>query len=142
MLKKLFLFQIIILTLRHNSKVKPRLSGTQNHQRFYLQHKMISIMARIERTYSQEKVKQMLKLNEVLLDYLLRELPSDAVFPSKTDKGMNVLFTPTLKLLLNLPFAFPVPFNHLTCGIRLKIPVAGVHEHVCLGDPIPIMGGT
>lgn len=36
-------------------------------------------MARIERTYSQEKVKQMLKLNEVLLDYLLRELPSDAV---------------------------------------------------------------
>lgn len=37
-------------------------------------------MARIERTYSQEKVKQMLKLNEVLLDYLLRELPSDAVF--------------------------------------------------------------
>lgn len=25
------------------------------------------------------KVKQMLKLNEVLLDYLLRELPSDAV---------------------------------------------------------------
>jgi len=99
-------------------------------------------MARIERTYSQEKVKQMLKLNEVLLDYLLRELPSDALFPSKTDKGMNVLFTPTLKLLLNLPFAFPVPFNHLTCGIRLKIPVAGVHEHVCLGGPIPIMGGT
>lgn len=134
MLKKLCLFKIIILTLRHNSKVKPRLSGTQNHQRFYLQHKMISIMARIERTYSQEKVKQMLKLN--------RELPSDAVFPSKTDKGMNVLFTPTLKLLLNLPFAFPVPFNHLTCGIRLKIPVAGVHEHVCLGVPIPIMGGT
>ena len=132
MLKKLCLFKIIILTLRHNSKVKPRLSGTQNHQRFYLQHKMISIMAR--RTYSQEKVKQMLKLN--------RELPSDAVFPSKTDKGMNVLFTPTLKLLLNLPFAFPVPFNHLTCGIRLKIPVAGVHEHVCLGVPIPIMGGT
>ena len=103
---------------------------------------MISIMARIERTYSQEKVKQMLKLNEVLLDYLQRELPSDAVFPSKTDKGMNDLFTPTLKLLLNLPFAFPVPFNHLTCGIRLKIPVAGVHEHVCLGVPIPIMGGT
>lgn len=102
MLKKLCLFKIIILTLRHNSKVKPRLSGTQNHQRFYLQHKMISIMARIERTYSQEKVKQMLKLNEVLLDYLQRELPSDAVFPSKTDKGMNVLFTPTLKLLLNL----------------------------------------
>ena len=30
-------------------------------------------MARIERTYSQEKVKQMLKLNEVLLDYLQRE---------------------------------------------------------------------
>lgn len=56
MLKKLCLFKIIILTLRHNSKVKPRLSGTQNHQRFYLQHKMISIMARIERTYSQEKV--------------------------------------------------------------------------------------
>ena len=55
------------------------MSGTQNHQRFYLQHKTISIMARIERTYSQEKVKQMLKLNEVLLDYLLRELPSDAV---------------------------------------------------------------
>lgn len=27
-------FKIIILTLRHNSKVKPRLSGTQNHQRF------------------------------------------------------------------------------------------------------------
>ena len=79
MLKKLCLFQIIILTLRHYSKVKPRLSGTQNQQRFYLQHKMISIMARIERTYSQEKVKQMLKLNEVLLDYLLRELPSDAV---------------------------------------------------------------
>lgn len=51
-------------------------------------------MARIERTYSQEKVKQMLKLNEVLLDYLLRELPSDAVLPSITDKGMNVLFTP------------------------------------------------
>lgn len=97
MLKKLCLFKIIILTLRHNSKVKPRLSGTQNHQRFYLQHKMISIMARIEK-----KVKQMLKLNEVLLDYLQRELPSDAVFPSKTDKGMNVLFTPTLKLLLNL----------------------------------------
>ena len=72
MLKKLCLLQIIILTLRHNSKVKPRLSsGTQNHQRFYQQHKMISIMAR--------KVKQMLKLNEVLLDYLLRELPSDAV---------------------------------------------------------------
>ena len=71
MLKKLCLFQIIILTLRHYSKVKPRLSGTQNQQRFYLQHKMISIMAR--------KVKQMLKLNEVLLDYLLRELPSDAV---------------------------------------------------------------
>ena len=47
MLKKLCLFQIIILTLRHNSKVKPRLSGTQNHQRFYLQHKMISIMARV-----------------------------------------------------------------------------------------------
>lgn len=89
MLKKLCLFKIIILTLRHNSKVKPRLSGTQNHQRFYLQHKMISIMARIEK-----KVKQMLKLNEVLLDYLQRELPSDAVFPSKTDKGMNVLFTP------------------------------------------------
>ena len=44
--------------------------------------------------------------------------------------------------LLNLPFAFPVPLNHLTCGIRLKIPVAGVHEHVCLGVPIPIMGGT
>ena len=43
-------------------------------------------MARIERTYSQEKVKQMLKLNEVLLDYLQRELPSDAVFLSKTDK--------------------------------------------------------
>ena len=79
MLKKLCLFQIIILTLWHNSKVKPRLSGTQNHQRFYQQHKMISIMVRIERTYSQEKVKQMLKLNEVLLDYLLRELPSDAV---------------------------------------------------------------
>lgn len=97
MLKKLCLFKIIILTLRHNSKVKPRLSGTQNHQRFYLQHKMISIMARIEK-----KVKQMLKLNEVLLDYLQRELPSDAVFPSKTDKGINVLFTPTLKLLLNL----------------------------------------
>lgn len=38
MLKKLCLFKIIILTLRHNSKVKPRLSGTQNHQRFYLQH--------------------------------------------------------------------------------------------------------
>lgn len=55
------------------------MSGTQNHQRFYQQHKMISIMVRIERTYSQEKVKQMLKLNEVLLDYLLRELPSDAV---------------------------------------------------------------
>lgn len=36
-------------------------------------------MARIERTYSQEKVKQMQKLNEVLPDYLLRELPSDAV---------------------------------------------------------------
>lgn len=71
MLKKLCLFKIIILTLRHNSKVKPRLSGTQNHQRFYLQHKMISIMARIEK-----KVKQMLKLNEVLLDYLQRELPS------------------------------------------------------------------
>lgn len=51
-------------------------------------------MARIERTYSQEKVKQMLKLNEVLLDYLLRELPSDAVLPSITDKGMNVLFPP------------------------------------------------
>ena len=85
MLKKLCLFQIIILTLRHNSKVKPRLSGTQNHHRFYLQHKMISIMARIERTYSQEKVKQMLKLNEVLLDYLLRELPSDAVLPSITE---------------------------------------------------------
>lgn len=99
-------------------------------------------MARIERTYSQEKVKQMLKLNEVLLDYLLRELPSDAVLPSITDKGMNVLFTPTLKLLLNLPFAFPVPFNHLTCGIRLKIPVTGVHEHVWLGVPIPIIGGT
>lgn len=49
MLKKLCLFKIIILTLRHNSKVKPRLSGTQNHQRFYLQHKMISIMARIEK---------------------------------------------------------------------------------------------
>ena len=50
MLKKLCLFKIIILTLRHNSKVKPRLSGTQNHQRFYLQHKMISIMARTDVT--------------------------------------------------------------------------------------------
>ena len=99
-------------------------------------------MARIEKTYNLEKVKQMLKHNEVLLDYLLRELPSDAVLPSKTDKGMNFLFTPTLKLLLNLPFTLPVPFNHLTCGIRLKMPVAGVHEHVRLGVPIPIMGGT
>lgn len=111
MLKKLCLFKIIILTLRHNSKVKPRLSGTQNHQRFYLQHKMISIMARIERTYSQEKVKQMLKLNEVLLDYLQRELPSDAVFPSKTDKGMNVLFTP-LSNYCSI-FHLPSPY-HLT----------------------------
>ena len=99
-------------------------------------------MARIEKTYNLEKVKQMLKHNEVLLDYLLRELPSDAVLPSKTDKGMNGLFTPTLKLLLNLPFTLPVPFNHLTCGIRLKMPVAGVHKHVRLGVPIPIMGGT
>ena len=44
--------------------------------------------------------------------------------------------------LFNLPFALPVPFNHFTCGIRLKIPVAGVHEQVRLGVPIPIMGGT
>lgn len=107
MLKKLCLFKIIILTLRHNSKVKPRLSGTQNHQRFYLQHKMISIMARIERTYSQEKVKQMLKLNEVLLDYLQRELPSDAVFPSKTDKGMNVLFPPHSQIIAQSSICLP-----------------------------------
>lgn len=46
--QKLCLFQIIILTLRYNSKVKPRLSGTQYHQRFYLQHIKISIVARIE----------------------------------------------------------------------------------------------
>ncbi|MQN80277.1 hypothetical protein F7D73_04795 [Prevotella copri] len=99
-------------------------------------------MAKIERTYNQEKAKQILKHNVALLDYSLRELPLDAVLPSRTDKGMNYSFTPTLNSLFNLPFAFPVPFNHLTCGIRLKIPVAGVHEHVCLGVPIPIMGGT
>ena len=46
--QKLCLFQIIILTLRYNSKVKPRLTGTQYHQRFYLQHIKISIVARIE----------------------------------------------------------------------------------------------
>ena len=80
---------------------------------------MVSIMAKIERTYN-----------------------PDAVLFGNTNKGMNYPFTPTLNSLLNLPFAFPVPFNHLTCGIRLKIPVAGVHEHVCLGVPIPIMGGT
>ena len=124
MLKKLCLFQIIILTLRHKNK------------------KLVSIMAKIERTYNQEKAKQILKHNVALLDYSLRELPLDAVLPSRTDKGMNYSFTPTLNSLFNLPFAFPVPFNHLTCGIRLKIPVAGVHEHVCLGGPIPIMGGT
>ena len=66
----------------------------------------------------------------------------DTVLFSNTNKGMNYPFTPTIKLLLNLPFAFPVPFNHLTCGIRLKIPIAGVHEHVCLGVPIPRMGGA
>ena len=124
MLKKLCLFQIIILTLRQKNK------------------KLVSIMAKIERTYNQEKAKQILKHNVALLDYSLRELPLDAVLPSRTDKGMNYSFTPTLNSLFNLPFAFPVPFNHLTCGIRLKIPVAGVHEHVCLGVPIPIMGGT
>ena len=53
---------------------------------------MISIMARIERTYSQEKVKQMLKLNELLLDYLLRELPTDAILPSKTEGTEKVPF--------------------------------------------------
>ena len=124
MLKKLCLFQIIILTLRHKNK------------------KLVSIMARIERTYNQEKAKHILKHNVALLDYSLRELPLDAVLPSRTDKGMNYSFTPILNSLFNLPFAFPVPFNHLTCGIRLKIPVAGVHEHVRLGVPIPIMGGT
>ena len=80
---------------------------------------MVSIMAKIERTYN-----------------------PDAVLFGNTNKGMNYSFTPTLNSLLNLPFALPVPFNHLTCGIRLKIPIAGVHEHVCLGVPIPIMGGT
>ena len=124
MLKKLCLFQIIILTLRHKNK------------------KLVSIMAKIERTYNQEKAKHILKHNVALLDYSLRELPLDAVLPSRTDKGMNYSVTPTLNSLFNLPFAFPVPFNHLTCGIRLKIPVAGVHEHVRLGVPIPIMGGT
>ena len=99
-------------------------------------------MARIERTYNQEKAKQILKHNVALLDYSLRELPLDAVLPSRTGTGMNYSFTPTLNSLFNLPFAFPVPFNHLTCSIRLKIPVAGVHEHVRLGVPIPIMGGT
>ena len=99
-------------------------------------------MAKIERTYNQEKAKHILKHNVALLDYSLRELPLDAVLPSRTDKGMNYSVTPTLNSLFNLPFAFPVPFNHLTCGIRLKIPVAGVHEHVRLGVPIPIMGGT
>lgn len=69
-------------------------------------------MARIERTYSQEKVKQMLKLNEVLLDYLLRELPSDAVLPSITDKGMNVLFPPPLSNYCSI-FHLPSPY-HLT----------------------------
>ena len=49
-------------------------------------------MARIERTYSQEKVKQMLKLNELLLDYLLRELPTDAILPSKTEGTEKVPF--------------------------------------------------
>ena len=107
MLKKLCLFQIIILTLRHNSKVKPRLSGTQNHQRFYLQHKMISIMARIERTYSQEKVKQMLKLNEVLLDYLLRELPSDAVLPSITECGDERFVHPHTQIIAQSSICLP-----------------------------------
>lgn len=35
----------------------------------------------------------------------------DTVLFSNTNKGMNYPFTPTIKLLLNLPFAFPVPFN-------------------------------
>ena len=43
-------------------------------------------MARIERTYNQEKAKQILKHNVALLDYSLRELPLDAVLPSRTDK--------------------------------------------------------
>ena len=53
-------------------------------------------MAKIERTYNQEKAKQILKHNVALLDYSLRELPLDAVLPSRTDKGMNYSFTPTL----------------------------------------------
>lgn len=66
----------------------------------------------------------------------------DAVLFGNTNKGMNYSFTPTLNSLFYLPFAFPIPFNHFTCGIRLKIPVAGMHEQVRLGVPIPIMGGT
>ena len=66
MLKKLCLFQIIILTLRHNSKGNQDCRALSISKKFYQQHKTISIMARIERTYSQEKVKQMLKLNEDL----------------------------------------------------------------------------
>ena len=44
------------------------------------------------------KVKQMLKLNVVLLDYLLRELPSDAVlvYLEETDEDIRVRLRKTL----------------------------------------------
>ena len=68
-------------------------------------------MAKIERTYNQEKAKQILKHNVALLDYSLRELPLDAVLPSRTDKGMNYSFTPTLNSFSI--FHLPSPY-HLT----------------------------
>ncbi len=64
-------------------------------------------MARIERTYNQEKAKQILKHNVALLDYSLRELPLDAVLPSRTDKGMNYSFTPTLKFIVQSSICLP-----------------------------------
>ncbi len=68
-------------------------------------------MARIERTYNQEKAKQILKHNVALLDYSLRELPLDAVLPSRTDTGMNYSFTP-LSIHCSI-FHLPSPY-HLT----------------------------
>lgn len=64
-------------------------------------------MARIERTYNQEKAKHILKHNVALLDYSLRELPLDAVLPSRTDKGMNYSVPPHSQFIVQSSICLP-----------------------------------